>query len=224
MSPSSIKVLFVTITLSLAFAADPVSAAPSQRRPKPCPAAYSTLMPNMDWRKANTNPNDAGGYTATTKAREAEIKEMAEEMADDVLNSGVAGSMEVFSGQGVKVKTLIDTPGYQSGIITKIQVGGLGPEGKYRGTAVLTVSGHTSQADALRWAKTDKYSLHVQDSTGAQTTVVNNAKSLDVVTLQEFEIPMKKGETVRLLYDRGGSAGPGGYIEGRALDIVWDGT
>jgi hypothetical protein len=83
--------------------------------------------------------------------------------------------------------------------------------------------------NARKWAKTDKYFIGLQDLSGGaknpqMVNLVDKAQSKDMVTFQELEVQLVKGEPIRVLYWRDGSGGPWGYIEGRAWEFVWDGT
>jgi hypothetical protein len=111
---------------------------------------------------------------------------------------------------------------YGTGIYPKIKVSGLGSSGKLPLTLLLPVSGHTGAANARKWAKSDTYDIVMNSSSGS-THLASNKKSLGVVTVQEIIVSLKKNETVTIMYDRSGSAGPGGFSEGRYLEIVWDG-
>ena len=83
-------------------------------------------------------------------------------------------------------------------------------------------------------AEVDQVGLLHQDSYYLQTPPsdlrvhgepnFDHPAAFDWDLLRDHLSRLKKGETVRILYNRSGSAGPGGYIEGRALDLVWDGT
>ncbi|PIS10351.1 MAG: hypothetical protein COT73_09795, partial [Bdellovibrio sp. CG10_big_fil_rev_8_21_14_0_10_47_8] len=62
------------------------------------------------------------------------------------------------------------------------------------------------------------------EAAGNEVSLVRNVKSLDLVTKQEIEIPLKANDNVLVLYYRHGSAGPAGYVEGRVIEFHWDGT
>ena len=56
-----------------------------------------------------------------------------------------------------------------------------------------------------------------------RSDLIKDAPSKAFVTYQEVEIPMIKDQVVSIFYDRKGSAGPYGFIEGRKVELVWDG-
>ncbi len=94
-------------------------------------------------------------------------------------------------------------------------------DGILRATILLPVSGHTGLANAKKWSTTDTYSLYWEDAQGKRTTIVKDAKSLDMITLHDIEVPLKDGEVITLLYERSGSLGVDGYQGGRALELTW---
>jgi len=181
------------------------------------------------WRAASSNLSPSGSMAKTDSKRERNIRSSKSSMEGAVLSTSTP-LMEYFVEAGVKSNLLLESGGYHSGEITKIQVSKIGSSGVLKLTLALPVSGHTGVENAKNWAKTDTYSIVAVKPDPKNSynntplgTLVSNAKSLDIVTIQEVEVPLIKGETVRILYERSGS-GSGGFIEGRALDIFWSGN
>ncbi len=185
-----------------------------------CASAFDS--PEIKWRSAQTNLNQSGDVSATSNIRERHLKSSIKQMENSV-NRSSTPIMALFPAEGQTESYLVKTRGYQSGIISRMEVGNLGESGVYKGTLVLPVSGHDGVTKAKQWATTDTYSIHMESAAGT-VTLIKDAPSKDIVTLQEIEIPLKRGEVVKILYDRSGSAGPGGFPEGRIIEFVWDGT
>lgn len=186
-----------------------------------CVTVLNHVTSDVQWRDDITNRNSSGGFTFTSKAREKEIRKELKEMKKDTVEDSTP-----IMGIHVPDDAIHDmkwTDGYGTHTITKMEITGLGPKGELPMTLLLPVSGHTGKENALKWAKTDTYSILLKDSSGGSQYLVRDAKSLDLVTVQELVVPLQKGQTMRLEYHRSGSLGPGGYVEGRSLDLVWDG-
>lgn len=209
-----------------------------------CPEAF--LQPDngrlVDWRVDLTHESQTGSISATSAAREKKIEEAKAWMENFIPNFrgdygvGDIPPMIFVPAEGVHARYLDRSTGL-NGVITRFAVSGLGKEGVIRGTFLLPVSGHQGNANARKWAKTDTYSLkldtnpkkeasthHSWGGTGHETFLIKDAKSLDLVTAHEVEIELIKGVPVVVLYDRKGSAGPSGYVEGRVMEFIWDGT
>ena len=88
---------------------------------------------------------------------------------------------------------------------------------------MLPVSAHTGIANATKWAKTDTYSIYLEANGKVVATLANNVKSLDFITSQEISMNLQAGTVYQVTYHRSGSGGPGGFMEGRVLELVWDG-
>jgi hypothetical protein len=205
-----------------------------------CASVFGTTLPKEgDWRKNNTHPAKGGGFVATSAQRETEMADRTKLMGDEVLGIGMHGDtppIEFFVADGVTYQYVKHSQG-TGGIVTRIAVSGLGASGVVKGTLLVPVSGHTGAVDAKNWSKTDTYTIRTDVSTDANgsswtgshygdsaTVLVQDAKSLDLITAQELEVSLVKGRIVRLIYFRSGSGGPAGYYEGRVLELVWDGT
>lgn len=191
------------------------------------PSLLSFLSPlsastQAQWRSAQTHTTE--NHSAGTSAeREAKIRERKAFMEDYILNVGDTPEMEFLGAEGTSVKLV--RPFDDGGTIAYIEVSGLGASGILSGTFLLPVSGHVGKKEALSWAKTDTYSLYVEDAGGTRlATLVADAKSLGLVTAQEAAIPLQANQLLKVTYYRSGSGGPRGYPSGRILEIKWDGT
>lgn len=173
------------------------------------------------WRTANTHLTSDAEFVKTTAAREKKIKETGKNMELFILEDKDVPEMEFFAEAGTKVKVVRH---WRENKIPYIEVGGLGSSGLLRGSLLLPVSGHVGTENARKWAKTDTYQLFLEPKQGKAWSLVGKAKSLDLITLHEIELPLKKGEPMKLTYHRSGSGGPAGFPEGRIIEILWDGT
>jgi hypothetical protein len=232
---ASKQVLILTAAFSTVLAQGVWAAGPTLGTE--CATAFSeTSSPEIAWRKSATHAETV--EAATSQKRENEIEKRSKLMENEVLGIGMPGDtppLEFFSAEGVNERYIHHTDG-NSHVPTRIVLSNVGPSGKVKGTVLLPVSGHTGAANAKAWAKTDTYTLHVETSKdqqgkswgsydGANAPVIaQDAKSLDLVTSHEVELQLSKDHVVRITYFRSGSGGPGGYFDGRVLELVWDGT
>jgi len=163
-------------------------------------------------------------------------------MEDFILNFhgdfgiGDVPPMQFIPAEGEHIRAL----GYSSGLngtITRFAVSGIGAKASVDGTLLLPVSGHQGNANARAWALTDTYQIRLDSNpnqtpsthsswgrTGKETILLKDIKSLALVTKQEVTIPLIANIPVVVLYYRKGSAGPSGYVEGRVMEFIWDGT
>jgi hypothetical protein len=184
------------------------------------PSKYVKLV---SWRAKITN----GAIVKSDANREGEIKTQVQDLTDSILQSATPAYL-ITPATGVKLKQLVVGQGYQTRTVDRFQVSGLGKSGTLSLTALLPVSAHTTLADARSWAKSDTYYLYA--TVGDKNSYYSGKrffelsdKSKDLVTLQELSIKLPANKLVTLFYYRSGSAGVGGYIEGRAIELIWDG-
>lgn len=224
MKTSVLTILFASFAIALTTANNKAAKAEV-----PCATAFDdgfslpVVPKNMEWRSAFTNPSQVNTFIKSSKSREENIKDSIKDMENDVLVNQTTPGMGMIPIDKINEKALVEIGDYGSGIIGKYKVSKLGSGGVYKASMLLPVSGHVGVENAKRWATTDTYSIIVE-SGGQRTVLVKDAKSKDIVTVQEIEIPLIKGVPVRVMYNRSGSLGPSGFAEGRALDLVWDGT
>lgn len=202
-------------------------------------------------RKATTVLSQTGGIAGTSTAREKEIADTTQEMQDEILAQGKyvgkndTPPIEFFPRDGVSTKYLTHADGLNHET-TRIVLSGVGSSGLVEGTLLAPVSGHTSPTDARKWSTTDSYDLTTDvslDKDGKQWNrasggnaqvssseqfLVQKQKSQGVVTAQELSVQLVKDRVVRIIYYRLGvnsyMGAPGGYFDGRVLELVWDGT
>lgn len=209
--------LFGLFALASFIPTSSVMAAPSN-----CLDLVSSLLPVQKWRSQITHMNTDKAFTDSSASREKEIRSSVVSMENTVLVDEATPVMDYHFSENVDWDYVRQGGDYGTGIYPKVKVSGLGSSGKLPLTLILPVSGHTGAANARKWAKSDTYSI-VMTSASNNKDIVNDAKSLGVITLQEIIVPLKKNEVVTIMYDRSGSAGPGGFSEGRYLEIIWDG-
>jgi hypothetical protein len=188
-----------------------------------CMDLVSSLLPVQKWREKITHANADKSFTDSSASREKAIRASVRDMDKTVLVDEATPVMDFHLSDNVSWDYIRQGGDYGTGIYPKIKVSGLGSSGQLPITLLLPVSGHTGAANARKWAKTDTYSILARSASG-QTPLVDKKASLGVVTIQELIVPLKKNESLTIVYDRSGSAGPGGFPEGRYLEIVWDGT
>jgi len=85
-------------------------------------------------------------------------------------------------------------------------------------TVVMSVSGHTGQADAF--AKSNTYTIKVTRPDGGIHWMRNipRKSAIEYATVQNVSFPLDEGVTVLEAW-ADGSAGAGGYLEGRRYEI-----
>lgn len=173
------------------------------------------------WRESITNGKKFA--IATSVKREREIRAQVKELHDIVINEDATPSMVFVPADGVKLTPVVESGGYGSGIIPRYRVHSTG--GVLSGTLLLPVSGHLGNTNARQWAKSDTYEIIANGSPFSNDNVTEGVKqkSLGIITLQNLHLPLIPGIVLRLSYNRSGSAGPGGFSEGRNIEFIWSG-
>lgn len=109
---------------------------------------------------------------------------------------------------------------YHTGMSKQMNLKAAPPDGVVRGTIVINVSGHSSEAD--KFAKSNTYTVQVtlpDGKTLMQRGIPrNNPSKAEYATVIDIEFPYQKGTTTLVAWPDG-SAGGGGYIEGRRYQI-----
>jgi hypothetical protein len=103
-----------------------------------------------------------------------------------------------------------------------MNVTGLGKAGLFRVLMLLPVSGHVGWESAQKYARENSYNVRLQRANGAVWNAPRIA-STGLVTPAELELTLSQGKNI-LDFWADGSAGAGGYIEGRRFEITWDGN
>lgn len=175
------------------------------------------------WRNAVTHPLPDKTSWKSDATREAEIKRQMKHQTDE--HNGVYGGhpntppLVIVPVSGTAVRFTKAWQEY-SNMVAEV-TGTTVQDGILRATVLLPVSAHTGLVDAKKWAKSDTYTLSWQDKNGKITPIVKDAKSLDMITLHDIEVPLVDGEKVTLMYERSGSGGVSGYAGGRAVELTW---
>lgn len=220
-----------------------VALVPSARAMETASESVSGQASAVDtsWRSASTQPFADKSLSPTSASREQTMKNQSKYMEDFILNYrgeygvGDIPPMEFLFAEGSHYNTISTSYGV-GGRITRFSVTNLKSKaGKVKGTLLLPVSGHQGNVNARRWAVTDFYQVRLDTNpnntpsthsswgrTGHETLLVRS-KSLDLVTKQEVELQLIPNIPLVVLYEREGSAGIGGYVEGRVMEFIWDG-
>ena len=193
---------------------------------KNCPGLFDDItQSDYSWRVSTSHPLASGKVIKTTAQREKNIK-----LSIDLMTAELKGTLKKGSGNDTPPMILI--PGGEESVITftrpweeygdmMAEVTGA-KDGVLRATILVPVSGHRGMALAEQWAKADTYKLYYVDSNGKEIPLVTDAKSLDLITAHDIEIPLVDGKAVTLYYNRSGSLGPDGYQGGRILHLTWN--
>jgi hypothetical protein len=204
--------------------------APAPARAEVCgtPDTFSAAAfpKRAQWRTDITHANQDGGTATTSASRERTMRASVTQMTKDVLG-GETPSMETHFAAGTDYDYLVESPGYGSHIVDRVEIRSLGVSGteaSVDATLLLPVSGHVGVENAKKWAVEDTYDIVWQIGDAQKQVLVHGAKSLGILSVQEVRIPLIKGEVVKVSYYRSGSLGPAGYVEGRVIELVWDGT
>jgi hypothetical protein len=231
------KTMLAGLTLILALPALADECADSFSKPP-----LVQLAPDADWRSSATQPSQSGQYLPTTPAREETLQRQKAQMEDFILNfvgeygKGDIPWMRFVATERNNLQALSHSNGL-GGIITRYKVSGIGPGGILKGTLLLPVSGHNGNENARKWAKSDVYTVNRDTNSkrvasthsswghdGKEVALFRGQASKDLVTFQEVEITLEKDVPVVITYFRHGSVGVPGYIEGRVMEFIWDGT
>lgn len=211
-----------------------------------CPAFMAqAAIPSMQvstWRVVRTNGDLK--QTPSSPEREAWINGAAKAMKDYLYADTDTPEMIFAQAEGITAKVTetkalenkrqytlpinytknVVEQAYHFDQIARIEISGLPSSGELKGTLLLPVSGHTGIPNAEKWAKTDTYSVYLENAQGQRlATLAENAKSQDMITFQEISAKIEAGKVYRLTYYRSGSGGPAGYPNGRIYEIIWDG-
>lgn len=186
---------------------------------KECPELLRDARGRLaGWRARLTRVNASKQLSRTSFEREEYIFDLAREMRESISESATP-VMEFIQEEGVLFAELQAVDQHTP---FRVKVRGLADDGILRGTLILPVSAHTGLKDALVWAGTDLYQLEVSVGNGPRVPLVKNSESLGEMTFHEVEIPLKKGEIVKIYYYRNGSGGPMGFAGGRIIEFLWE--
>ena len=145
-----------------------------------------------------------------------EAKWLKKEMAQDA-KDGVA-SMTHIVGHNAQMQ--IKGFDYGSGKAQEATVLKAPKDGTMDLTVLMSVSGHTKEAD--KFAQENVYNVRVTLPDGSKQTMGGIKANGEYCTAQNISFPLQQGTTkVEAWPD--GSAGPYGYVEGRVINISYDG-
>jgi len=172
------------------------------------------------WRTAMTN----GDFVPTSKAREADVRSEVASLVSTIRGDATP-AYRLIPAEKTMLNQTKTGQGYQTGTVDRFEIKSLSSDGQFKATLALPVSAHNGLAKAQTWAKTDTYTVYAVEgdmhSYSSTPFFKITGKSLDLVTLQEISIKVPKGKLFTIFYYRSGSAGVGGYIEGRAIEFIY---
>lgn len=150
-------------------------------------------------------------------ARQPIAAQLARELGERARN-GEASSAVFLPSPGINYDAYAFD--YHTGMSKQMNLLSAPADGKMRGTIVINVSGHSGEAD--KFAKTNTYTVQVTLPDGKTLNMRgiprNDPSKTEYATLIDIEFPYMKGVT-KLVAWPDGSAGGGGYIEGRRYEI-----
>lgn len=188
----------------------------------PCESALSSIVSaDQSWRASFAHPLADGSFLRSDSKREKDIQNSLQHQNKELqgVYSGKPETppMVVVPTTGTKIRFTKAWEEYSPMIA---EVTGAS-DGFLNASVLLPVSGHTGLANAYNWAKTDTYTLTYDNGSGKEIDIVKDAKSKDLITVQDIKIPLVDGKPVILRYYRSGSGGPSGYSGGRELHLTW---
>jgi hypothetical protein len=218
-----------------------VSGLGSSAKASNCGTVYSSgFMSNADveWRKDFSFSLLGGEPVKTSPQREQLIAKEHKAMVDEIMGPARdTPHLRFFAEEGL-LQTETVASKYMSGKTPRIEVERVQND-TLRATVILPVSGHAGTQNAIKWAKEDQFTLSVSYGEKGPhthriekrdlTILVDKFKSLDLMTVLEIEIPLRRDPSgdfvpVNLYYHRLGLdsylGAPEGYWEGRVLTIV----
>jgi hypothetical protein len=137
------------------------------------------------------------------------------------IKNGATPFLEIVPARaGVRMRQT-SWPNYKTGEIARFEVSGLDKSGKLDLVALLPVSGHVGRAEADRYAKSNQYNLVVTHADGTRQALPKVA-STGYVTQKDLGLSLKPGKT-SIEFWADGSAGVGGYVAGRRIELSWNG-
>jgi hypothetical protein len=143
-------------------------------------------------------------------------------MAADARN-GAASSVNLLFARGVKAESFAFN--YHTGLAKQVNLLNKPADGMVRATVCINVSGHDQAHDptsADRYAASNCYNVLVRLPNGQSLRLDNvprtNPNSKEYATAIDIQFPYMEGKTVIQAWPAG-SAGVGGYIEGREYHV-----
>ena len=201
----------------------------SQAQAQTCNSTFRSVFSlfgfnQADWRAGSTNRSDEA--VDLSKDSEKVLKQYRDAVNDAVYIESSTLGIEIEVHKNASLTTVRPPGDYGSRTFPKYAVEGL-TDGKVGIVLGLPVSGHTGPENAALWAKTDKYNVRIEkevDGRYVDHRKITQQQSQDTTTFHELILEMEKGVNYKLSYWRDGSAGPGGYPEGRFIELIWNGN
>lgn len=152
--------------------------------------------------------------------RSPQVRAVLADLAQRCKNGG-ASSMMFLPARDVPAQAWAFA--YHTGKAKEMNLKAAPADGMVKGTIVINPSGHDSTPGALeRFAKTNTYNVRVQLPNGETLTwnnvPRNDPSKAEYATAIDVAFPYMKGVTVVEAWP-GGSAGVGGYLEGRRYHV-----
>ncbi|MCC7074379.1 MAG: hypothetical protein IT383_23940 [Deltaproteobacteria bacterium] len=133
---------------------------------------------------------------------------------------GGASSTSFLPAQGVRYDAYAFS--YHTGRAKEMNLSQKPADGMVRGTIVINVSGHDGAERAAQYAKSNSYNVCITLPDGKQIRMNNiprnNPGSAEYATKIPIEFPWQEG-VARIEAWPTGSAGVGGYVEGRRYNV-----
>jgi len=145
-----------------------------------------------------------------------EAKWIKSQLADDA-KSGVA-SMTILVAKNAVME--VESFDYGTRKPQKATVIDAPDDGILDLTVLMSVSGHTGDAD--KYAKLNEYIIEVIHPEGTRERLDGVKANGEYCTAQNISFELGLGVTTIQAWPKG-SAGPGGYVEGRVIKVHWEG-
>jgi len=154
--------------------------------------------------------------------RNANVSATLATMGQEARN-GSASSVKLLFAKGIKAEAFEFN--YHTGLAKQVNILKAPADGVLRATVCINVSGHdqaSNPSSVDNYAKTNTYNVRVRLPDGQELRLTNvarnNPNSAEYATAIDIAIPYMKGETIVQAWPTG-SAGVGGYVEGREYHI-----
>lgn len=161
----------------------------------------------------------ASGTSALSFPENPAVASTVRDLASRARRGG-ASSTSFLPAKGVQFDAYAFS--YHTGKAKEMNLKGKPADGMVRGTIVINVSGHDGAGPAEQYAKTNTYNVCITMPDGKQIRMNNiprnNPSSAEYATKIPIEFPWTEG-TVRIEAWPSGSAGVGGYVEGRRYNV-----
>ncbi|MBI1945740.1 MAG: hypothetical protein HYS27_08590 [Deltaproteobacteria bacterium] len=166
-----------------------------------------------------TQTQNAGNVGRTQFTENSRVSSTLADLASRAKRGG-ASSTTFLPGQGVRFEAYAFS--YHTGKAKEMNLSQKPADGMVRGTIVINVSGHDGAERAAQYAKSNSYNVCITMPDGKQIRMNNiprnNPGSAEYATKIPIEFPWQEG-VARIEAWPTGSAGVGGYVEGRRYSV-----